>query len=40
MNMTRLNPDGRTYRIPLLDGVTCKFDSGPMIACIMGTIAD
>lgn len=38
--MTRLNPDRTTYRAPLINGVTCKLDSGPMIACITGTIID
>ena len=38
--MTRLNPDRTTYRAPLINGVTCKLDSGPMIACITGTIVD
>ena len=38
--LTRLNPDRTTYRVPLINGATCKLDSGPTIACITGTIVD
>ncbi len=38
--MTRLNPDRMSYRVPLIDGATFRFDSGPAIACVMGTVVD
>lgn len=40
MMMTRLNPDGRTYRIPLVNGANCQLDSGPTIPCFTGSIAN
>ena len=39
-NMTRRNPDGQTYRIPLVNGVSFRLDSTSMIPAVFGEIAN
>lgn len=39
LKMTRLNPDGRTYRAPLINGTDFRIDGGS-IPCMFGTIVN
>ena len=39
-NYTRLNPDGISYRIPLINGIDCRIDGTSQIPCVFGKISN
>lgn len=35
-----LNPDGKSYRVSLINGRTFRLDGSSMVPCIFGSVAD
>lgn len=38
VKLTRINPDGRTYRAPLVNGADIRMDGTSTVPCVFGSI--